>query len=329
MLILCGLVLAFAVNTRYVGWVLVIAVIAETLYKIAVKYFKHKQHKIDWSYIKHEIWIVAAFFVFHGLFYLMFPQKIIYYDNPKILSFFERISVNANYNYAVLKYFFSCFDEGFLNYIVSYGIVFTALIGILIFIFKPDQLKPTILLFFLLGYIASILIHQYSDTGFRLLIPIINLILFFATYALFIVLAIIPYKQWIVFCLGLLVLFCYKQNSGHVLMSGKDIVPGPYSPEATATFDYITKNTPEKASILFSKPRALTYFTNRKTYVNTEMATRSVIESDLQKFNPDYVLVCTEITDDSTKTYFDHYQAPWQIVYNNEKFVLLKKGIAN
>lgn len=326
MLILCGLVLAFAVNTRYVGWVLVIAVFAETFYKIAVKYFKHKLHKIDWNYIKHEIWIVAAFFVFHGLFYLAFPQKIIYYDNPKVLSFFERISVNANYNYAVLKYFFSCFDEGFLNYIVSYGIVFTALVGVLIFIFKPDQLKPTILLFFLLGYIASILIHQYTDTGFRLLIPIITLILFFATYALFIILAIIPYKQWIVFCLGLLVLFCYKQNSGHVLMSGKDILPGPYSPEAKATFDYITKNVPEKAGIMFSKPRALTYFTNRKTFVNTEMSPKSVIESELKKMQPDYVLVCTEITDDSTKTYFDHYQAPWQIVYNNEKFVLLKHG---
>ena len=326
MLILCGLVLAFAVNTRYVGWVLVIAVFAETLYKIAVKYFKHKQHKIDWSYIKHEIWIIAAFFAIHGLFYLAFPQKIIYYDNPKVLTLFERISVNANYNYAVLKYFFSCFDEGFLNYVVSYGIVFTALIGMLIFIFKPDQLKPTILLFFLLGYIASILIHQYSDTGFRLLIPIITLILFFATYALFVVLAIIPYKQWLVFCLGLLVLFCYKQNSGHVLMSGKDIMPGPYSPEAQATFDYINKNVPEKAGVMFSKPRALTYFTNRKTYVNTEMAARPVIESELQKINPDYVLVCTEITDDSTKVYFEHYQAPWQIVYNNEKFVLLKHG---
>ena len=326
MLILCGFILAYAVNVRYVGWVLFIAVISETVYKVAVKYFKHKQHKIDWSYIKHEIWIVCAFFVFHGLFYFLFPHKVIYYDNPKVLSLFERISVNANYNYAVLKYFFSCFDEGFLNYVVSYGIVFTALIGMLIFIFKPDQLKPTILLFFLLGYIASILIHQYSDTGFRLLIPIITLILFFATYALFVVLAIIPYKQWLVFCLGLLVLFCYKQNSTRILKSGNDVIPGPYSPEAKATFDFITKNTAEKAGILFSKPRALTYFTNRKTYVNTELATKSVIESELQKINPDYVLICTEITDDSTKVYFEHYQVPWQIVYNNDKFVLLKHG---
>src|SRR5687767_8522476 len=36
MLILCGLVLAFAVNTRYVGWVLLLALVAETIYKIAV-----------------------------------------------------------------------------------------------------------------------------------------------------------------------------------------------------------------------------------------------------------------------------------------------------
>ena len=147
MLILCGLVLAFTVNTRYVGWVLFIALIAETIYKVAVKYFKHNKHKVDWNYIKHEIWIVVSFFLFYGIFRLLFPQEIIYYDNPKVLSFFERVSVNANYNYAVLKYFFSCFDEGFLNNIVSYGIVFTSLIGVLIFIFKPGFCSFSFFLF--------------------------------------------------------------------------------------------------------------------------------------------------------------------------------------
>ncbi|HRD39192.1 MAG TPA: hypothetical protein PLC65_11210 [Bacteroidia bacterium] len=208
-LVLCGFILAFAVNTRYVGWVLFFALLAEIGFKLAVKYFKN--HKKDKEYLIQQAWIIISFFVFHALFYLIFPQKIIYYDNPKVLSFFERISVNANYNYAVLKYFFSCFDEGFLNYVVSYGIVFTSLVGIILFVFKPDTRKPEILLFFLLGYVLSILIHQYSDTGFRLLIPIIPLILFFATYALFIVLVIIPYKQYIVFSLGLLVLFCYNK----------------------------------------------------------------------------------------------------------------------
>ena len=158
-LVLSGFILAFAVNTRYVGWVLFFALLAEIGFKLAVKYFKN--NKKDKEYLIQQAWIIISFFVFHALFYLIFPQKIIYYDNPKVLSFFERISVNANYNYAVLKYFFSCFDEGFLNYVVSYGIVFTSLVGIILFVFKPDSRKPEILLFFLLGYVLSILIHQY------------------------------------------------------------------------------------------------------------------------------------------------------------------------
>jgi hypothetical protein len=236
---------------------------------------------------------------------------------------FDRIALNSNYNYAELKHFFSCFEEGYLNYVVSYGIVFSSVIGILLFVFKPDSRKPEILLFFLAGYVATILIHQYTGTGFRLLLPIIPLILFFATYALFILLTNIPYKQWIVFSLGVLVLFCYKQNAVRILHSSSEI-PGPYSNEAKATFDFIIKNTSEKDGILFAKPRALTYFTQRKTMVNTELLTLKNIENEIGIINPDYFLECSEITDDSTKAYFSRPHPQFEIVYQNPKFKLYK-----
>lgn len=322
MLIFCGFVLALAINTRYVGWVLFMALLAEIGFKLAVKYYKN--HKKDKNYLIQQTWIIVSFLIFHAMFYVIFPQKITYYDNPKILSFFERISVNANYNYAVLKYFFSCFDEGFLNYVVSYGIVFTALVGIILFVFKPDSRKPEILLFFLLGYVLSILIHQYSDTGFRLLIPIIPLILFFATYSLFIVLVIVPYKQYIVFSLGLLVLFCYKQNAAKILLSNNEL-PGPYSQHAKETFAYIKKNTNDNEGILFAKPRALTYFTDRKTLVNTELLSQTEIEKELNSLDPHYILICPEITDDSTKAYFSTVRPGYELRFENEKFKLLKR----
>lgn len=323
MLVLCGFVLAYTINTRYVGWVLFMALLAEIGFKLAIKYFKN--HKKDKEYLIQQSWIIVSFLVFHVLFYLIFPQKIIYYDNPKVVSFFERISINANYNYAILKYFFSCFDEGFLNYVVSYGIVFTALVGIMLFIFKPDSRKPEILVLFLLGYVASILIHQYSDTGFRLLIPIIPLILFFATYALFILLAVFPYKQYIVFSLGLLVLFCYKQNAVKILFSENEI-PGPYSAAAKETFDYIKNNISNEQGILFAKPRALTYFTGSKTYVNTELAPQKEIQNEISAINPDFVLICNEITDDSTRAYFSAPRPEFELSFENEKFKLLKRN---
>ena len=74
MLILSGFVLAFAIEVRYVGWVLFYALILEAIYKIAVKYFRHKQHKVDWNFIKHEIWIISSALAFYGIFYLLFPH---------------------------------------------------------------------------------------------------------------------------------------------------------------------------------------------------------------------------------------------------------------
>lgn len=324
-LIVCGLILAFAVNTRYVGWVLFLALIGEILFKTAVRYFKN--HKKDYSYLKQQAFILGSFFVFHLIFYFLFPVNVKYYDNPKVISFFERISVNANYNYAVLKYFFSCFEEGFLNYVVSYGIVFTSLTGMLLFIFKPDSRKPEILILFFVGYIVSVLIHQYSDTGFRLLLPVIPIILFFAAYALFILLVMIPYKQYIVFSLGLLVLFCYKQNSARILLSSNEI-PGPYSPEAIETFNFIKKNTSPESSILFAKPRALTYFTGRKTYVNSEGSEFNKIEKEISNIKPDYVLISNEITDDSTKIFIAKSALDYQLTFENQKFKLVKRLIS-
>jgi hypothetical protein len=319
--ILLGFILAFAVNTRVVGWILVSAVIAETVYKLFIRYYRQKQ--FDKPYMMNKLYLLISFAVFHLLFYVIFPQSIIYYDNPVQVPFFDRLILNANYNYGALKHFFSCYDEGFLNVLISYGVVFTALIGMFIFIFKPDSLKPTILLFFFLGYVLSILIHQYSDTGIRLVIPIITIVLFFALYALMLFLSHVPYREYIAFCLGLIVLLCYKQNSSIILKS-KHEIPGPYGTEAALTFDFINKNASHKDVILFSKPRALTYFTGKKTTINSEERSRDFIKEELAKIDPAFVLINKEITDDSTKTYFSRPLKEWKEVYTSENFKLYK-----
>jgi hypothetical protein len=319
--ILCGLLIAFAISIRYVGWILFLAVMAEIAFKVLIRYYRQK--KIDRAYLTDHAYLLGGFVITQLLFYACFPQKVIYYDNPHVLPFFQRLSLNANYNYAQLKYFFSCYDEGFLNYIISYGFVFFALIGMLLFISKPDSLKPTILLFFFLGYIFSILIHQYGDTGLRLIIPVITIVLFFATYALLILLGFVPYKEYIAFSFGLIVLFCYKDNSKRILNSNNEY-PGPYTTEAKEAFEFITKYTPPNASILFSKPRALTYYTDRRTMINTEWMKQEFISSELKKLKPDYVMICNEITDDSTRFFFSKPLPGWKLEYTSENYKLYK-----
>jgi hypothetical protein len=95
--------------------------------------------------------------------------------------------------------------------------------------------------------------------------------------------------------------------------------------EAKSAFEFIKSNTKSDAGILFAKPRALTYFTQRKTYVNTEMATLTEIDKEVKSFNPDYILIGYEVTDDSTKTYFNIHQQNYLTAYENPKFKLLKK----
>lgn len=320
----CGILVAFAISIRYVGWVLLLALVAELLYKVAIRYYRQK--KFDAAYLKDHAFLFGSFLLAHLLLYACFPQKVIYYDNPYALPMLPRIAYNANYNYAQLKYFFSCFDEGFLNYIISYGFVFFALTGMLIFIFKPDPLKPTVLLFFFLGYIFSLLVHQYSDTGLRLVIPVIAIVLFFATYALMILMGFIPYKEYVAFSFGLIVLFCYKENSKRVLLSDSEY-PGPYTAEAGQAFSFIRSNVPDKAIVLFSKPRALAYFTNCRTLINTEWKNREFMSAEIARLKPDYVMICNEITDDSTKAFFASPPSEWKTEYSSPNYKLFKKSL--
>jgi hypothetical protein len=322
--VLSGFFLAFAIEIRYVGWILMFALITDIIFKIGAKYFSTK--KIDFNCVKHETRIAGSAILFYGFFFLLFPQRIIYYPNPKALPLFEMISTNADYNYETLKYFFSCFREGILDYIVPYAIVFTALAGLLLFIFKENQAKPTIFIFFFIEYSVSILFHQYSNYGFRMLMPVIPLILFFTAYALLILASKVPYQQHLGFCLGLVLLFCYKQHSLFALRSKKPIL-GPYSTEAASVFYFIRKNTSKNASIMFAKPRALTYFTDRKTFINTEWAARKVLEKELGIYKPDYFLVNLEATDDSTKNYFENTPPGWRIIFNNRRFLFFEKNV--
>jgi hypothetical protein len=320
--ILSGFILAFAIEIRYVGWILMISLLIDIAYKIGLNYFRNK--KYDFNKIKREICIAGSALLFYGIFFLFFPQRIIYYANPKALSLFQTIAANADYNYETLKYFFSCFKEGILDYIVPYTIIFTALTGFLFLIFKEKGPKPTIFIFFFITYGLSILFHQYTNYGFRMLMPIIPLILFFTAYALSIIAENIRYKEYLGFCMGLVLLLCYKQHSVFALTSKKPIL-GPYSEEAVSTFYFIRTNTSKDAGIMFGKPRALTYFTGRKTFINTELASRKVLEQELSVYRPDYFLVNLEVTDDSTKMYFRNYPPVWKLVFSNKKFLLFKK----
>ena len=111
-----------------------------------------------------------------------------------------------------------------------------------------------------------------------------------------------------------------------MLRSGNNIVPGPYTFESAATFLYINENIPKDASIMFSKPRALSYFTGLKTYVNVEMTAKNIMDKEIDKYKPDYFLVNFEATDDSSKSYFSRQNPPPNVVFSNSKFILIKLG---
>lgn len=317
-----GVIMSFAVSIRYVGWVLFASFICHFILLFLLNFFIHK--KTYKSFFKKQLYVLTGFVIGEILLYILFPEKTVYYNNPKALPVFENIFYNLTYNYEILKYFFSCFDKGVLNYIIPYTIIVFSLGGMCFIVWYKKYRAYLIFVLFTLFYIGSLLIHPFSNTGVRLLLPIIPLFLFFSFLFFEHLTNNLIYKNAISALLCILLIWCYKTESLNVL-TNKQAIEGPYSKEAIEVFSFIKQNTSDNSKILFAKPRALAYFTGRTSFINTEWANKELLQKEINLFKPDYALIKSNLSDDSIKNYFSEQQnSHVHLVYESETFKLLK-----
>jgi hypothetical protein len=130
------------------------------------------------------------------------------------------------------------------------------------------------------------------------------------------------------FCIGLILIsLVYMLHTAHksiIFNKSGQVLNGPYSPDSIELFNYIKKHTGKDDAIIFHKPRAMTLYTDRKSFALNHLGFRPEIA-----YNSDakYVAIAKEkYTDFDLR--IEDFQGKLQCEFENKSFFLcdLKKN---
>lgn len=335
--IILGLLIGFLISIRSLGISIALSFSIVLLYSI----YKNIKDKI---FVKKEF-INLFFMNFASIFMLVLfdwlfkmPKEGSYIDQLNFTELTKIVLSNINYyiNF-IYNYFpfnleaasqYEYFKENFpiVNILWNIGtmpiraFIFVALL--LGFFYKIRQNFGVLSLFFVI-YLGLIMPWNFSPP--RYLLPILPVVIFYLVVGLkninvnkYIYVFVISFVFVPVYLSG--IYFLNKQTS--------IVREGPQIQQAQEAFDYIRQNIPNNSVVVFRKPRALALYTEKRTIINT-------LDLDFTKLNQDFKVKTNEIYFLLDKKYFgkpnilkiqNEYGNNIQLVWNNKRFYLLKKG---
>jgi hypothetical protein len=180
-----------------------------------------------------------------------------------------------------------------LYYSTAFMLVLTVL-GFLHLLFSKHRWE----LFLLTAYGVVVLLFPFASQGFRYLLPVLPIMIVCAVYgakSITLPLSVNKYVAGFAF-----LLFMSLVNVKDIRAARHDqhgvIYPGPMTGESKAVFKYINDSLPANALIATVKPRALMFFTNRRTCLIPKNATVAFAADMLRDVHPDYVLHLQDVS---------------------------------
>ncbi|MEO6883978.1 MAG: hypothetical protein ABI199_08135 [Bacteroidia bacterium] len=327
--ILLAVLLGFLISIRNIGIVFILAVALDFLHELYENYTSILQKKYAYKkLISLTIIVCGGFLIYVILNKWLFPasnQGIFSYNYFLDVNHLkETIQTNLDYYMAVIRAFFDPWNEHW-QFVAQFS-------GDMIFAFivlgmikkmtqKIDFVDTCVLI-----YLFIITIYPASTGGFRLLLPLIPFLLYYAIQGLRSIdirLKINPNLFAIV--LTIFVFFSYKKGWSEISKGEKITLQGPQQKESIEAFNYITNNTPENARFDFIKPRVLALYTNRSAMSNLYNQNTSIIHQHLLENNVSFLLINNRISDDSLKEYVKVYEKNWDEIWSNTEFQLYKR----
>ncbi len=169
-------------------------------------------------------------------------------------------------------------------------------------------------------YLLMLLVFPFKD-GFRFLIPVIPLLLLLSISG---AQSISGRLHWI-WVAGLLLLnISYQPQREYILSQQKQPQAGPQIEEAQEVFEFIKTNVGSKDLILFSKPRALAYYTQKPASSTRWRIEDLEFKKQAQLLGANYFLQYTEIEYSALNNFVKNEKDRLTPVFRNDKFALFK-----
>jgi 4-amino-4-deoxy-L-arabinose transferase-like glycosyltransferase len=328
-----GFLGGFLMSIRAAGSVFVMAVGVELA--LAFLNFWRKKITIDAlkkSAIQKLLLIFTAVFVYLLLNVWLFripSSGFLFYASVMTFNAFgQLIRDHLSYNFQVFQNFFATENQDwqFLPLFTQAAMLTFAVIGFIKKIFQKFDFVDLVVLL----YCISILVYPFGNAGFRFLLPISAILLYYAVLAfkdIKINFTLIK-RKFVIILLGLLVLIQYKVAIENIIKHQNDILWGPQETSAAEAFSYIKNNIPQNALIDFVKPRALSLYAERNSYHMQIDQSMQNIKDNINIANISYLLYCEEPInfhpEDSLKKYLSLINNNLVLEWTNNKFNLYR-----
>ncbi len=181
--------------------------------------------------------------------------------------------------------------------------------------------KYPLIVVFLLGYLALILIFPFTG-GFRFLLPVIPLILVLSATGFP---GLSKLQSLVAIMLLLILNIAYQPYKQYIIHQQDKVVEGPQMPEAQELFNFIKINLNKDDVIVFSKSRALGYYTNVKTAATLWEIDQTEFIRQTERLGATHYLDYTGIEYFALNDFVRNNAGSLEILYQNEKFTLYKK----
>ncbi|HLP11704.1 MAG TPA: hypothetical protein VK177_07185, partial [Flavobacteriales bacterium] len=235
-------------------------------------------------------------------------------------SVIETIKTNFSIQLGVINNLFipDLPSYGYYNYT---WVIFPLLIlsGLIYHLFK----KGYFLVFVFICYESLVLIFPYQYGTFRFLIPVLPILFLFVAHV--VELFILNFKNRVVKIgsAALIYVALFAVNSIACAEKIKTlVVAGPEHYAAQEMFNFVKTKTPATAHLLFTKPKAMGYFGQRKCVTNKPTNTNKEIARLLLKYHVDHIVQGLE--NPALDHYIQQESAELDLVFSNKEFRVFK-----
>ncbi len=239
-------------------------------------------------------------------------------------SFYDAMENNIYYLYQLFIRLFLYFpwDDGYLKIyasVPSYGIMIFSVLGFIKY--AKSEITP-ITIFYILNILLFITFSQHQ--GIRFILGIVPIYLLFAFLFFRNIFAQNSRIIGVLFAVVFSTLYFKSGKFDFKLASGnppKEFIPTQSEQKA---FDYIKTNLKDSDLIVFTKPRALSLFTEKRSIVHAHQRSFEDNKKQFDKEEANYMLFTDKIEDEFLRKYLKKYHPDADSVVIAEGYVLYK-----
>ena len=327
-LLLVGIVSGFMLTLRPAGIVFVLAIAMEQF----ILLLRHRT-SLKWFSFATGICILAPVFLYFAVNSLLFhipsggsirDYLLFYYSG----NFLQIIPENLTHHLEVFRFLYVPQAGVFMGFSVILGsaVVVLTLLGFI------ERLKqgPEVTEWFFIFYALMLLVFPNNDSAYRLMVPLGFIFLFYAATGLKTIPLFSSMPGWKKTLLpGMLVILLFLPGLVSIARSGGNTLEGPQQESAIAAFNYISKNVPSEAVVVFAKPRALALYGGCNSVADPFTKDPTLIHTQVMNAKASYLLISSKLTAEPIKRYSRVMQGRLTKQWENKEFVLYRINPVN